>query len=302
MCKILVVGSINNDLVINSPKPPRMGETVTGDGFMTTAGGKGANQAVAAARLGADVTMIGAVGDDLFGTDLKANLEKNKINTRFVSTNRDYPTGTAVIVLHQGDNFIILDQGANQSISPDNIRDAEDVFKSADMLIVQLEIPPETVRTAMELAKKHNVRTLLNPAPAQNATEDLIALADILTPNESECETISGIQVKNKDDAFQAVRYFMDKGVNQVCVTLGENGVVYNSDTNLIHVPSRKVEIVEDTTAAGDSFTAALATALCSGKTIDDAIQFATIAASITVTKKGAQPSLPYISDIMKMI
>jgi ribokinase len=298
MAKIVVAGSINNDLIINSPKPPYMGETVIGGGFMTAAGGKGANQAVAAARLGAEAVMLGAVGNDLFGAELKANLERNKVNTNFVKICEKYPTGTAVIVLHKGDNFIVVDPGANQSNSPEDIKNAEDMIKQADMLMVQLEIPFETVRFVMETAKKYNVKVLLNPAPAAKIPDSILTLADILTPNESECEALSGISAKSVEGAFEALRYFMSKGIKQVCITMGENGAAYNINDELRHIPCRNVSNVEDTTAAGDSFSAALAVALCEGKNIEEAVGFATAVASLTVTKKGAQPSLPYRKDV----
>jgi len=177
-----------------------------------------------------------------------------------------------------------------------DIDEAEAIIKNADMLIVQLEISRETVDHAIKLAKKHGIKVLLNPAPADNALDSLIALADILTPNETECETISGINpIKNPEEA---VRFFKDKGVKQICITMGEHGVVYNDGENVKYRPSNKVKNIVDTTAAGDTFTAGLAVALCEGNSIDDAVAFANKAASITVTIKGAQPSLPYRTEI----
>ena len=298
LSKIVVVGSINNDLIINSPQAPRMGETVVGNGFMTAAGGKGANQAVAAARLGADVAMVASVGSDIFGSALKRNLEKDNIDTRFVKTCTGCATGTAVIVLHQGDNFIVLDAGANQLLTTSDIEAAEAIIKQADYLIVQLEIPVETAKYAMETAHKHGVKILLNPAPAVKVDDAMLSLADIVTPNESECEWITGIRMSHTQDAFRAAKHLMDKGVRQVCMTLGENGVVYNDGEHLKHMPCRKVETVIDTTAAGDCFAGALAVALCEAKDIDAAVMFASAAAAIAVSRKGAQPSLPHRTEV----
>jgi len=277
-----------------------MGETVIGNGFMTASGGKGANQAVAAARLGANVSMLGAVGSDLFGADLKTNLESNNINTRFVKTSPKHPSGTAVILLHQGDNFIVIDPGANADLTPQDVTAAEEHIKKADMLIVQLEIPFETVTFTMKLAQNHGVRVLLNPAPASKSkvVEEIINMANILTPNETECKILSGLDVTNADSAFKALQYFMDRGVKQVCITMGEKGVAYNDGTEFKHIPCRDVEKVVDTTAAGDSFSAALAVALCKGMDINGAVRYANTAASLTVTKKGAQPSLPYAEAV----
>jgi len=292
MHKIVVVGSINNDLVINSPRLPGKGETVFGSGFMTAAGGKGANQAVAAARLGAEVTMVGAVGGDIFGADLTLNLERNGVDIRYVKVHSQASSGTAVIILHQGDNCIVVDPGANNLLTSLDIDEAEAAIGSADMMIIQLEIPQETVLHAMEIAKRAGVRVLLNPAPASETSDNILALADILTPNESECLMLSGINPMENPEG--AIRFFMDKGVSQVCITMGEHGVVFNVGEEIKNIPCCKVDCVVDTTAAGDSFTAGLAVALCEGCDIEEAVTFANTVASITVTGKGAQPSLPY--------
>ena len=300
MNKIIVVGSINNDLIISTDKFPQIGETITGNGFMSVAGGKGANQAVAAARLAGDtqqVSFIGAVGDDIFGQELKRSLATNGINTDFVRTMEDTPTGTAVIVLYKGDNMIILDPGANYHVTPEWIQQAEEKISEANILITQLEIPYQSAATALQLAKQHGLTTILDPAPAVKLDDDILSNVDIITPNESEAEIITGIKINSPEDAKAAAKWLLDKGIKYAIVTLGSQGVVYNSENEIIHKPAKKVNVV-DTTSAGDSFTGAIAVALNEGKDIDTAIDFAIHVSSLVVQKKGAQPSLPYRKDI----
>jgi len=294
--KIVVLGSINVDLVIQSPKPPRMGETVMGKGFITVAGGKGANQGVAVARLlcaGETAAFIGAVGADDFGPLMKNNLAVNGLDVSQVKTVENCATGTAVIVVHDGDNFIVLDSGANAEITPADVARAEDVIKEADILITQLEVPLETARAALALAKKHGVKTLLNPAPAQALDAELLANVDIITPNETECETLTGINADTIEGGKQGVAALLALGVKQAIVTLGGNGAVFNDDGEIVHMPGVKAKAVVDTTAAGDSFTGAVAVALTEGKSIREAVAFANRVGAITVATMGAQPSLP---------
>ena len=296
MAKIVVLGSINVDLVIQSPKPPRMGETVMGRGFMTIAGGKGANQGVAVARLldkGSSAAFIGAVGDDDFGSIMKNNLAANGLDVSFVKTAAGCPTGTAVIVVHEGDNFIVLDSGANAEVSVEDVVRAEAVIKDADILIAQLEVPLDTVRAALAMAKRHGVTTLLNPAPARALDADLLACVDIITPNESECEVITGVNADTAEGGKAGVAAFLALGVKTAVVTMGGNGAAYNDGSDIFHHPGKKADAVVDTTAAGDSFTGALAVALTEGKTIHEAIDFAAAVGAITVAGMGAQPSLP---------
>lgn len=296
MGKICVVGSLNMDMVINSPKKPLMGETVMGYGFMTTAGGKGANQAVSAARLGADVTMIGAVGADTFGCELKENLAHNGVNITNIKTISDKPTGVAVIVVNEGDNFIVVDAGANSEL---NKRDViEEVINESDIVVIQLEIPLDTVRHVIDIAKKSNIPILLNPAPAIWLDDELLKKVDIITPNENECEIITGIKINDINNAIEACECLINKGIKQVIVTLGSKGVVYNNGNKIIHKTVPRVKVI-DTTAAGDSFTAAVATFLSNGKDINEAVNFGNKVGTITVTRKGAQQSLPYLNEII---
>lgn len=299
MNKILVIGSLNMDMVINAPRKPDMGETIIGSGFMTSPGGKGANQAVAAARLGGNVSFLGCVGNDMFGMSLIKNLRDNNVHVDYIRVVENIPTGVAAITIIDGDNCIILDSGANAAIRPEHILEVEDVIRNVDIVILQLEIPLETVVMAVETAKRNGTKVLLNPAPACKLSDELLSKVDIFTPNESECGIITGIRINTADSAGKAAKYLQSKGIGQVAITLGGNGVVYNRGDEIVHKGVPSVEVV-DTTAAGDSFSGALAVALSNGESIDEAIDFANIVGTITVTRKGAQNSLPRIDEIIK--
>jgi ribokinase len=297
MSNILVVGSLNMDLIVTTPRVPVIGETILGSGFSTAPGGKGANQAVAAARLGGSVSMVGCVGNDIFGNNLLDNLEVNGVSTNGVKVIENCPTGVAVIVLKGGDNFIIVDPGSNYKLTPEMIDGMEEKIKECSIMMIQLEIPIETVERAISIAKKHGVTVLLNPAPAVKLSDEFISKVDIFTPNESECELITGISVKSVDDAKLAIEYLKDKGVQKVIITMGSKGVVYNSGNEIVHKPAYNIEAL-DATAAGDSFSAAIAVAFTNGKNIDEAIDFANTVGALTVMKKGAQPSLPFLEEV----
>jgi ribokinase len=297
MCKITVVGSLNMDMSLTIPKVPVVGETVIGDGLMVCPGGKGANQAVAAVRLGGKVSMIGCVGNDAHGRSLLNNLSANNVDIDNVKILDDTPSGLAMIGIYNGDNMILVYPGANSRVTPDIIDSNEELIKNSSMLVLQIEIPMETVEYAVKISKKHNVKVLLNPAPAKQLAGELLAGVDIITPNQSECEVITGIKVNNINDAKKAISVIKEMGVGQVIVTMGSQGVVYNNADEIIYKPAHKVKVV-DTTAAGDSFNGALAVALSQGKSVDKAIDFANIVGALTVTKKGAQPSLPTIEDV----
>lgn len=299
MSKILVIGSLNIDLVIETPVIPILGETVLGSGFMTAPGGKGANQAVAAARLGGDVSMVGCIGNDIFGKELINNLIKNNVNVDEISIINEAPTGVAMIVVKDGNNFIIVNSGANFSLNPDIVKKIEHRIRDCSILVLQHEIPYDSVERAIEIAKRYGVKVLLNPAPAKAIPDKLLPLIDIITPNEFECEYITGLPVKSIDDAKKAIECFKGKGIKQVIITMGGRGVVYNSGDEIIHKPVPKVQVV-DTTAAGDSFTGAIAVALSEGKDIDQAVDFANMVGTLTVTKRGAQTSLPMREDVEK--
>lgn len=301
MSTITVIGSINMDLVVNTPRIPILGETILGSGFMTCPGGKGANQAVAAARLGGNVHMIGCVGNDTFGKELLKNLSDNKVCTSEVKTIEGAPSGIAMITVKDGDNFIIVDPGAGTFLSPEVIEKSEDLIGNSSIILIQLEIPMDTVETAIRLARKHGVKVLLDPAPAQKLSDEFLSMIDIIKPNEGECELITGLPVKSFEDASKAINYLRSKGIPQVIITLGAKGVVYNSGSEIKQVSAAKVNVV-DTTAAGDSFSGGLAVALAMGKGIDEAVKFANTVGTLTVTKKGAQASLPYLEDVQKFM
>jgi ribokinase len=290
--KILVIGSLNMDLVIATARVPVMGETILGNGFMTVAGGKGANQAVAAAKLGGRVTMAGCVGNDVFGRELTNNLQCNQVDTKYIRTVDGVSTGIAVVVVKEGNNFIIVDPGANYQVTTGSIAELENVIKDSSFLVLQLEIPLETVEAAIQIAKQYHVKVVLNPAPAVELTEELLNKVDILILNETESQIITGIDVNEIGDAAKVIDYIRNIGVKQVVVTLGGNGAVYNREDAIVHLPVPIVETV-DTTAAGDSFIGAMVAALSQGKNIDKAIHYANIVGTLTVTRKGAQISLP---------
>lgn len=297
MSKIIVVGSLNMDLVTETSVIPVLGETVLGSDFSTVPGGKGANQAVAAARLGGEVYMAGCVGNDIFGKNLVENLKNNNVNIDNVEVTNDTSTGVAVIIVKDGNNCIIVNSGANFIFNNGMIDNIEHLFSEDSILVLQHEIPMESVEYAIKLAKKHNTRVLLNPAPAKPLSDEILSMVDIVTPNEFECENITGKKVETVEDAKESVKYLINKGIKQIIITMGGRGVVYNSGEKVIHKAINKVQVV-DTTAAGDSFSGAVAVALSEGKTIDEAIKFANKVGALTVTKKGAQTSLPTREEV----
>ncbi|MED4693293.1 ribokinase [Peribacillus frigoritolerans] len=283
MIRIAVVGSSSMDLVVTSAKRPMAGETVLGDSFITVPGGKGANQAVAAARLGAEVSMVGCVGDDVYGEIILDNLKKNHVNTKYVEPVTGYASGTAHITLSEGDNSIIVVKGANDFITPEYVEKAKKVIEESDIVLVQQEIPEETVEYLADLCNMLQKRLLLNPAPARKLSEAVIQQASFLTPNEHEFE----ILFDGRDRTEVLTEY-----PNKLFITEGKNGVRYFDGHEEKVVPSFEVEAV-DTTGAGDTFNAAFAVAVAEGKNFDESLLFANRAASISVTKLGAQGGMP---------
>jgi len=301
MPAITVAGSLNMDLCVETPRVPAMGETILGGGFFTSPGGKGANQAVAAAKLGAEVTMLGRTGGDAFGAQLIDNLRANGVNTEHIRVTYEAPTGVAVILLHDSDNCIIVDPGANALLSPEDIEEAERIIAGSDMLVLQLEIPLATARRAMELARAHGVRVLLDPAPAQRLPADFLALTDIVKPNESECEILTDLPCGSLEEVEQAARAMAKMGVPRVVVTLGGKGVICCDGNRMYSRPAWPVHAV-DTTAAGDSFTGALAVSLAGGVEFGEAVDFAQTVAALTVTRRGAQESLPDLEEVKNFL
>jgi ribokinase len=287
--KITVIGSINMDLVTSTTIIPKVGETVLGHSFHTIPGGKGANQAVAASRLGADVTMVGAVGNDSFGKTLVEHLTNEGINTENIMKVKDTSTGIASIIVSEADNSIIVVPGANNHITPEVIKKHEDKIINSNILLLQLEIPLESVTRAVELAKKHGIRTILNPAPIQKLPKELLEMVDYLTPNEHE----QTLLFDSIDGTEEELAKFKEKCI----VTKGSKGVMFYKNGEKIEIPSILVEAV-DTTGAGDSFNGALATALCEGLDIEEACRFANVVGAISVTKLGAQTGMPTKKEV----
>ena len=288
MAKILVIGSINMDLVVRVPHAPAPGETVLGGDFTTFPGGKGANQAVAAARMGGEVTMVGRVGNDDFGNTLIHGLLENKVKPTRVTKDASAPSGIAMIaVAADGENMIVVASGANMNVSVEDINKARELMREADLVLLQLETPVKVLSAAVEMAKTYDVTVVLNPAPAQHLAESLLAKIDVITPNENELAVLSG--EANMEDGIQRLR---DWGVKNMVITLGANGARVVTEEIDQHLPAYDVTAV-DTTAAGDAFNGALAVALAEGKTLLDAVKDGMAAGALAATKHGAQPSLP---------
>lgn len=285
MPNIAVVGSISMDLVAVSKKRPKAGETVIGEEFHTIPGGKGANQAVAAARLGANVAMVGAVGNDDYGTVVRKNLEDERVFIDYVVPVTDRTTGIAHIVLAEEDNSIVVVQGANAFVNKSVVDRSKDLLVKADMVVLQLEIPLETVKYVLAICEEHNIPVMLNPAPAQVLSEDILEKATYITPNEHECRIVL-------DDFTSPIEDLLAKYPNKLLMTEGSKGVRFHNGTEIVHVPSIAVDVV-DTTGAGDTFNGALAVALSEGETLQKAIRFANIAGGLSVTKLGAQGGMP---------
>ena len=295
--KVTVVGSLNIDLVCHATQRPKKGETLIGDAFDIFTGGKGFNQATAAARLGAEVTLVGSVGADPFGEMLLIATENEGIDNRFVRKCTDTGTGVATIVVEpDGDNSIIVVPRANMALTIGDIDAAADVIADADVLLLQLETPIDASKHAAAIAKAHSTTVILNPAPAQPLPDSLLRYVDILTPNESETELLSEMQVSNDEEARNAAAVLRarmtDTETSTVVLTLGERGALMLTATISERVPAYAVEAV-DTTGAGDAFCGALATALASGETLHTAIAFANAAGAAAVTVVGATPSMP---------
>jgi len=296
--KIVVVGSSNTDMIVKLPHLPKPGETVSGGAFSTAAGGKGANQAVAAARAGAEVGLVARVGDDSFGEQAIAGFVGDGIDVRYVTRDSGAPSGVALIFVDDGgENCIAVAPGANGRATPEDVDAAEDLIGGAEALVMQLETPIETVGRAAALARQHGVRVILNPAPARPLNDELLANVSILTPNESEAELLTGVQVEDDESAAAAARALVARGVDTVILTLGSRGAfVFESDSGEL-VPSFEVQAV-DTTAAGDVFNGSLAVGLSEGMPLGKAVRFANAAAALSVTKLGAQPSAPTRAEI----
>ena len=301
--RIVVVGSINMDLVVTGGPIPRPGETVTAKTLTEIPGGKGANQAVAAARSGGDVTFIGAVGDDSYGPTLRDNLAGEGIDVDAVRVSSSEGTGVALITVDpSGENAIAIVPGANGGVSVDDVRRSADVIRSADVLLVQLEVPLRTVLEAMSIARDADTRIVLDPAPAPTGDWPAELLhVDVLCPNESEAEALTGIAVTNRASASNAAAELRRRGVTNVAVTMGASGTLLSTAGGDVHVEAFPINPI-DTTAAGDSFAGTLAVRWASGVTLRDAVPAANAAGALAASRAGAQPSIPTATEIQRLV
>jgi ribokinase len=295
---LVVVGSLNMDLVVRSPRHPEPGETIIGGEFRTIPGGKGANQAVAAARLGAQVEMVGRVGADGFGNDLLANLHAVGVDTTHVKQDSEASSGVALIVVDaKGQNTIVVASGANMGLTEEDVNAAASAFEGAAAILLQLESPLPVVACAASLARERGVHVILNPAPARLLDADMLALVDYLIPNESEATLLTGIKVRDSRSRKRAAGKLLKQGVGAVILTLGDRGALLVNGDGAIRVPAFRVKAV-DTTAAGDAFVGAFGVALAEGQSPVEAMRFASAAAAISVTREGAQPSMPTRAEV----
>ncbi|MGE5682233.1 MAG: ribokinase [Bacillota bacterium] len=300
--KVAVVGSYNTDLTIKTERIPRPGETIIGGKFSEGGGGKGANQAVAAARAGAEVSLIARVGNDVLGIGGIRRLSDEGINTDLILYDKDAPTGVAFIVVdNSGQNSIVVASGANAELNEDDIKLAEREILSAGILLVQLESPLDAIRSAVKKAHSGGLTVIMNPAPAQTMDEDLLSNIDIITPNEVEAEMITGIKVTDKESLREITRRFFDLGVKNVLITLGSKGVFAGLQNSMELIPALEVSCV-DSTGAGDVFNGSLAAFLSEGMSIEKAAWMAGAAASVSVTRMGAQSSAPFRNEIEEFI
>lgn len=295
---VVVVGSSNTDMVVTAPRIPAPGETILGGAFIEAAGGKGANQAVAAARLGAKVTFVARVGTDALGTAAIAHYQSEGIDTSYIVQDEGARSGVALIIVDaNGENAIAVASGANMRLTPEDVARAAGVIRGADVVMLQLEIPYETIQYTVNLAADAGIPILLNPAPARSLDAALLRKIKYLTPNESEAEGLTGLLVTDDSTANQAAQALRALGVETVLLTRGADGVSWAKEGGCGHVAAPRVQAV-DTTAAGDAFNGGLAVALARGMELSEALQFACQVGALAVTRLGAQPSLPTLQDV----
>ena len=304
--RVLVVGSFVMDLIVTTERFCNAGETVIGSGFSTAPGGKGANQAVQAARLGADVTIVGMVGKDAFGAELIASAKQSGVNTDYIFTTECAPTAVGNVQIQKNskgtENRIIVVPAANFTLSVEDVAFLKEEIDNYDMVILQNEIPEEVNIAVAEFAKANSVPVMLNPAPATQISKKLISCLTYISPNEHEAETITGISSESEDVLNKSVEAFHNMGAKNVLITLGKEGCVFSDGKSKVKVSSMKVESVVDPTAAGDSFIGAFCTAVTFGVSIEKALYFANCTAGITVSRMGAQTSLPTFDEVISVM
>ena len=301
--RILVVGSINMDMVVRSPHMPAPGETVLGEGFVTSPGGKGANQAVAAARLGAHCRFLGCIGEDAFGQALLENLRREGINCTDVIPTPEAPSGVAMILVDaQGENAIVVASGANYRLTPDDIFSRDEAFEETDAVVLQLELPLPTVRAAVRLARRHGCKIVLDPAPAPKHLPDALCQVDVITPNVGEAELLTGKKTGEERADKNIALDLIARGAEAAVLKLGSRGsMVVTADGKMARVGAYDVRIV-DTTAAGDAFSAALAVGVARGEDLRDAARFANAAGALACTKLGAQSAMPTRDEVRMLM
>lgn len=298
--KIVVVGSSNTDMVLKLDRLPVPGETLLGGEFIMAPGGKGANQAVAAARLGGEVTFIARVGQDIFGQQAIVGFEQAGIRTEFIVHDERHPSGVALIFVDQeGENIIGVASGANGQLTSDDVAAARAELEAAKVLLLQLETPLETVQYAARSAKEMGVKVILNPAPARDLDDELLGNITILTPNETEAQLLSGINITDDVSAREAATRIKQRGVEHVIITLGAKGALVCTNEGIQQIASKQIQAV-DTTAAGDAFNSALAFALAADKSLEEAVRFANLTGAFAATRMGAQPSMPTYEELQK--
>ena len=300
--KILVLGSSNADLIFRVPRFNQPGETIAAENLITAFGGKGANQAIAAKRLGGNVSLITKLGDDSYGRSYVKYFVKNGLPRKFLLLDEKLPTGVAVIELNPGgENRIVVSRGSNKSLSPKDLRKFIQVWPSINVFVAQLEIPLPTVRMALQAAKTHGALTLLNPSPSIPLPPEFLSLVDFLVPNELEAQALTGIKMKTNRDLPRVAKRLLNRGVKNVVITLGSKGFFFKNADGKIWRKAFPIKAV-DTTAAGDAFMGALAVGLSEGQTIPYALSFASAAGALAATKLGAQPSLPVRSELDRFL
>lgn len=300
--KVVVFGSINMDLVVTSPHLPQPGETLSGHAFFTAPGGKGANQAVAAARLGAETVMVGRLGDDSFARPLLDNLEANGVDVTQIETDTAVSSGVALITVDErGENTIVVVGGANGRVGSSEIDRLTAVLQAGDILLLQLEIPLTAVVSAANIAAQKEAMIILDPAPAQPLPKELIQLVDILTPNETEAGILSGVPVQGRASAETAVYHLQQLGARQLLIKMGGAGAIWAGENKIDHLSAYQVDVV-DTVAAGDAFNGGLAAGLCAGLDTKEALQWALAAGGLATTKRGAQAAMPTRQDLLELL
>jgi len=296
--KIAVVGSSNMDLVVKSKRIPAVGETILGGDFIMVPGGKGANQAVAAAKLGAEVYFIAKLGNDVFAEQSLNNFKKEGINTKYVIQTEEAPSGVALIMVDdEGNNLIVVAPGANQTLLPADVKRAESDIASCGAVVAQLEVPLETIEFAAKMANDLKVPFVLDPAPARELGPELLRMVDVLTPNETEAQILTGIEVTDEESARAASKNLLERDIKAVILTLGGKGFLLADNEEARYVSAQKVDAV-DSTAAGDAFTGSLAVGIAENKALLDAALFANYVAALSVTKMGAQSSMPTLQEV----